>query len=127
MTGQVKEDVLSRFAELGVRIDEGILRFDPVLFESRELIKCETKFSFYSLRNELTSLSLPPGSFAFTVCQTPIVYQHSDRSAIVVHRGDDQQTREGSLQLTRAETMSLFSRDGAVTQIDVLFNTDTSH
>ena len=34
MTGQVKEDILSRFGELGVTVKNGQLSFDPVLLLS---------------------------------------------------------------------------------------------
>ena len=36
MTGQVKEDILSRFGELGVRVSDGTLGFDPTILHVNE-------------------------------------------------------------------------------------------
>ena len=37
MTGQVKEEILTRWGELGVRFEAGRVRFDPVLLDAAEL------------------------------------------------------------------------------------------
>lgn len=37
MTGQVKEEILTRWGELGVRFEGGRVRFDPVLLDRREI------------------------------------------------------------------------------------------
>ncbi len=38
MTGQVKEEILTRFGELGVRVEAGAVRFAPVLLHAREFL-----------------------------------------------------------------------------------------
>ena len=38
MTGQVKEDVLARWGELGIVIEEGCLQFSPVLLRTSEFV-----------------------------------------------------------------------------------------
>ena len=121
MTGQVKEDILCRFIEIGVRIDDGIMHFDPVLFQSSELLRDAAEFTYFDRTDRPVSLLLSAGSFAFTICQTPIIYRRSDANRIVIHRGDDCTTRDGSLALTREETKSLFARDGEVTKIEIHF------
>ncbi|MDH4053451.1 MAG: hypothetical protein OEU93_17935, partial [Rubrivivax sp.] len=37
MTGQVKEEILTRWGELGLRVRDGRVRFDPVLLDESEL------------------------------------------------------------------------------------------
>jgi hypothetical protein len=37
MTGQVKEEILTRWGELGLRVADGRVRFDPVLLDEAEL------------------------------------------------------------------------------------------
>jgi hypothetical protein len=37
MTGQVKEEVLTRWGELGLRAKGGLVHFDPVLLDAAEL------------------------------------------------------------------------------------------
>ena len=56
MTGQVKEDIISRFGELGVRIKNGKLQFNPILLKKDEFLEAENdsryKFAFlYVLSN----------------------------------------------------------------------------
>ena len=46
MTGQVKEDVLSRFGELGVVVSEGKLGFNPRLLRKNEFLQ-ESKLFHY--------------------------------------------------------------------------------
>ena len=37
MTGQVKEEILTRWGELGLRVRDGRVHFDPVLLDAAEL------------------------------------------------------------------------------------------
>ena len=37
MTGQVKEEILTRWGELGLRFEAGMIRFDPVLLDLAEV------------------------------------------------------------------------------------------
>jgi hypothetical protein len=37
MTGQVKEEIITRWGELGIRFEAGLIRFDPVLLDIREV------------------------------------------------------------------------------------------
>jgi hypothetical protein len=37
MTGQVKEEILTRWGELGLRVRQGRVRFDPVLLDAVEI------------------------------------------------------------------------------------------
>tara|TARA_R110002049_G_scaffold4601_5_gene32671 strand:- start:930611 stop:934075 length:3465 start_codon:yes stop_codon:yes gene_type:complete len=121
MTGQVKEDILCRFTELGVRVEDGILAFDPVLFEPHERLQEPAEFTYCDLNGELASLSLPAGSFAFTLCQTPIIYQQGPHNEIVISGQDWVQVRRGPLELTRGETKSLHSRNHEIRKIEVFF------
>jgi hypothetical protein len=37
MTGQVKEEIITRWGELGIRFEAGLIRFDPVLIDIGEI------------------------------------------------------------------------------------------
>ena len=78
MTGQVKEDILSRLAELGVRVSNAQIRFEPGMFEACELLANDSTLQFVNLDDEFVEVPLPAGSFAFTLCQTPIVYHQAN-------------------------------------------------
>ncbi|HAD59808.1 MAG TPA: hypothetical protein DCG12_11240, partial [Planctomycetaceae bacterium] len=52
MTGQVKEDLLSRFAEIGAHVNDGTLRFRFELFDTDELLTEARDFTYYNVAGE---------------------------------------------------------------------------
>jgi hypothetical protein len=118
MTGQVKEDLLSRFGELGVRVEGGKLRFEPTIMRAQEFLTEAKVFSYLNVEGEGEELALEAGSLAFTVCQVPVVYVKSDVAAMVVR------TKEGDVKLAGTEldphwSSKLFQRTGEIKSIEV--------
>ena len=74
MTGQVKEDILVRWGELGIRIEGGCLSFKPRLLRTREFLTEPGTLNFHGLDGIDHCTELEPGQLAFTFCQVPIVY-----------------------------------------------------
>jgi hypothetical protein len=119
MTGQVKEDILCRWGELGVRVMEGRIVIDPILLRSSEFIADARRFEYVGLDNSLHTIDLTPGSLAFTYCQTPFIYRQSPRPAIGVVRADGSIARvEGNI-IDRDTSAAIFMRSGAVRRVDV--------
>jgi len=75
MTGQVKEEILTRLGELGVAVDNGAIRFRPSLLDADELLERPADFRFFDIHGTRRSIALEAGSLAFTYCQVPVVYQ----------------------------------------------------
>jgi len=71
MTGQVKEDLISRLGELGVAVENGRLGFRRYLVSRGEFLQKAQWFHFYDLDGQQRSLDLDPGTLAFTTCQVP--------------------------------------------------------
>jgi hypothetical protein len=118
MTGQVKEDVLSRIAEIGVRIREGIVVFDPSLFEGTEFLTTVANFSYEDMDGNPVEIQLAPGCFAFTLCQVPVIYQLGEKTELQVFRkGDPEPVSRDCNQLTAAESHSIFMRDKSLEKI----------
>ena len=122
MTGQVKEDILSRFAEIGVRIQNGQLGFDPCMLEVCELLDDDSKIQFVNRQDEFVEIVLPAGSFAFTLCQTPVVYHQATEAKLVVSAMGEEPVGRCDLLLTQNETKNIFSRTGAISRVDVFYN-----
>ena len=74
MTGQVKEEILCRFLELGVKVQSGRLAFAPRLLRDEDFLAAPGTFSFLDKSGKWESLAVPAGSLAFTICQTPVLY-----------------------------------------------------
>ena len=112
MTGQVKEDILSRLAELGVGIEGGRLRFAPRLLQAEELLRADADFAYVDLDGAPATLRLRPGELAFTYCQVPVVYAAGAEAAYVAELRDGGR-REGAGELLDPElSAAVFLRTG---------------
>ena len=120
MTGQVKEDILARFYELGLRIDGGGVSFDPSLMRAEELLKDDSTFEYLNVDLNWLTVPLRSGQFAFTVCQVPVIYNNGDARELTVVTGDGNITRS-DLKLSPTESSRLFSRDSFVKRIEITF------
>ena len=122
MTGQVKEDILARLFEIGIRIREGVIVFDPWFFESSEFLTTSSSFKYTDALGKPVELHLAPGSFAFTFCQVPIVFRMGEQTELrIFDREKDQCTSRNCNQLTVAESRSVFLRDGTISLIEFAF------
>jgi hypothetical protein len=68
MTGQVKEEILTRWGELGLRIEHGCVRIHPVLLDQAEIA--------------------PGGELRFTWRGVPYIYRRASQARIRVQRAD---------------------------------------
>lgn len=120
MTGQVKEDLLVRFAELGIRYHCGQVSFAPQLLRNEEFLLEPALFQFWDQLHRVQALELPAHSLAFTLCQVPIVYQRSNASCgITIHWRNGDITQRPERELTIDESQSLFLRSGEIKSIEV--------
>lgn len=117
MTGQVKEDVLSRYLELGVLISDGAIQFEPSLLRSSEFTTEETIFRYISLDGMEASESLPPGHLAFTLCQVPVIYRLGQTDCIEVWRTEGEDQTLPGKELPKALSSSLMRREGQIEKL----------
>ena len=88
MTGEVKEEILTRMGELGARVREGRLQFRPLLLRKGEFLRSKAVFEAIDVGGERVSIALPPGTLAFTYCQVPVVYHLAEEPRIEWTRAD---------------------------------------
>jgi hypothetical protein len=120
MTGQVKEEILTRFGELGVRVQDGIVRFDPVLLKRIEFLHEPGTYRFFDLDGVPRSLDVPAGALAFSCCQVPVVYLLTRGEGwIRVITGDAVATERGGSRLDAADSHALLARQGGISRIEV--------
>ncbi|MCP3998958.1 MAG: hypothetical protein GY722_28430 [bacterium] len=118
MTGQVKEEILTRWGELGLRVAGGQLSFDPILLRSGEFLQEGTAWSYYDITGAQQTIDLPPQSLGFTYCQVPIIYKLGD-PGIIVTRVDGSQDRVSGATLDHETSDAVFRRLGTVARIEV--------
>jgi len=119
MTGQVKEDILSRFGELGVQVEKGAIHFKPSLLKADEFLNSEAEFNYYTVLGKKNNIPLDKGTLAFTYCQVPVLYKKGATSSINIgFTSEESLTIEGS-SLTPEISSQLFNRTNEVQQIEV--------
>lgn len=119
MTGQVKEDVLSRFGELGVFVKEGKIAFNPRLLNANEFLKESKIFNYTSINKASESITLNPGTLCFTYCQVPVIYKLANKESIQIFFNDETQDVYEGLGLNFQTSKSIFEREGHIKQIIV--------
>jgi len=122
MTGQVKEDILVRLAELGVFVENGKLIFNPVLLRKEKFSKPEQINEFRNIRGDSKKIKLSEGQLAFTCCQTPVVYSLSEAESITVYYADGRKEKIAGKTLSREISSMLFIRSGEIEKVEVFIN-----
>ncbi|MEO0323562.1 MAG: hypothetical protein AAF447_11440 [Myxococcota bacterium] len=120
MTGQVKEELLTRLGEVGVRIDAGSLTFDPALMRKAELLSAPGVMRYCDVRGGAATVEVPAGGMAYTFAQTPVVISTEEGDArIRVHRRDGTSEEVPGLDLGAERSQHIFARDGVVRSLEV--------
>ena len=119
MTGQVKEDIISRFGELGVFVLNGVLYFNPCLLRKDEFTKEGRMFHYVTINKEHETFAPLPGSLCFTFCQVPIIYRLADENHLEIEKKDGMLIKENSLQLDLKTSSEIFNRTGEISKITV--------
>lgn len=97
MTGQVKEDIISRFFELGLHVVNGEIHIQTTMFRPEEFLN---------------------GELRFTYCQTPFVYRLADTEGIDIELSDGTITH-CVLCITHSLARHIFARDNQIKQVIV--------
>ena len=120
MTGQVKEEILTRFGELGVTIANGVLAFRPTLLRAAEFTAAPGGFACLAADGTEMPLPLPAGALAFTFCSVPVIYLRGSGDARVGVHFTDGTGREfpGSV-LDAATSAEVFARTGRIARLEV--------
>jgi hypothetical protein len=122
MTGQVKEDILSRFGELGVFVANGSLYFNPCLLRKDEFTSEERIFRYVTINKEFKTFEPMPGSLCFTICQVPIIYRLSTKSYMEIEHQNGSFSNYETLYLDKETSTHIFSRTGEITKITIFIN-----
>lgn len=122
LTGQVKEDVISRLGELGVQVNDGQLCFDFSLFNSEEILDNNSDLEFYNLEGEWQRITLKPGQWGLTFCQVPLIVSLSEHNTVSLTLGDGRKVETGGLSVDKDYSKEIFHRSGEVRLIEVSIN-----
>jgi len=119
MTGQVKEDVLNRWAELGVKVKEGQIHFEPLFLSDNEYLIDKGQFEYFTLKGSNEVVDIQKGELAFTYCQTLIVYRQGKGAAIELHYADGKKKKVEGQSLNTEDSDEIFTRSGNIKRLTV--------
>jgi len=112
MTGQVKEDIISRFFELGVLVKNGHLEFNPVILNQEEFINPSA--------SSVTPFSHP--YLKFTYCTVPVIYIWDNQPGIELTYQHSENKLITEYRLGVEDSKAVFGRTGEIEQIIVHLN-----
>lgn len=111
MTGQVKEEIITRLDELGVRIDGACARFAIDEVACAEFLEKDSVFE---------KIPVGAGELAFTFCGVPVIYRRQAAAArIEVLLTDGTKLNFDGDKLPHECSRELFGRTGKILRIDV--------
>lgn len=119
MTGQVKEDVISRLTELGVSIKDGKLCFEPVLLRKAEFLTQAAEAKYYSKHAEPSFLALEPNQLFFTYCHVPIIYELGNSAGIRIETIEPKTIYFEGNTLDDNWSKTVFERNGKIKSMTV--------
>jgi hypothetical protein len=119
MTGQVKEDLLSRFGELGVFVEKGKIIFKPRLLKTSEFLDEPKVFEYININGEKQQLNIDKNQLCFTYCQVPIIYSLSNDNSVEVIFNDESNIVFDSLSLDGSTSSEMFDRSNKINHIKV--------
>ncbi len=117
MTGSVKEEILTRFGELGIIVSDGIVSFSPTLLKIDEFLGESVSFNYYDTKNNKKTIEVNIDELAFTWGQIPIIYKLSldGNELIQVFKVDGEIIQKDCNNLNTSN--DIFSRNGKIEKI----------
>jgi hypothetical protein len=119
MTGQVKEEVITRLMELGVSVSQGAICFRPFILRKSEFLSSSANLSFFDISGEQQSVALAAGQLGFTYCQVPVVYSLAKQTSIVVSYADGSEKAIAGDAIDAETSLSIFDKTGEVVSVKV--------
>ncbi|MGE0078820.1 MAG: hypothetical protein AB7S48_13250 [Bacteroidales bacterium] len=102
MTGQVKEDIISRFLELGISVKNGQIVINPYMLNPKEFHKSNNHSAPW---------------LTVTYCSTPFAYILSKEIGINVEYSDGKAISINSYTLPKDISQSVFTRDKKIAKV----------
>ena len=119
MTGQVKEDIICRFGELGLRVFDGKISFDPSILRKDEFNLTESVFKYVDYNSKIKLMNLNKNTLAFSICQVPVIYHLSKSEEIEITFVNGDSKRISGNEIDEINSKKIFERNNEIEKIDV--------
>ena len=125
MTGQVKEDVICRFRDMGIYLSEGMIHFLPSMMNGGSFTTEDANIDFVNLDGKNTIYHIPKDSIFFSICQIPIICTLGDSTSMAIHLHDNSIESIHGLCIDAQYSRSIFARDGLIRMIRITIHTNS--
>ena len=119
MTGQVKEEVITRLMELGLSVTAGTICFKPFILRKSEFLSASDSLSYFDIAGDQQLVDLQAGQLGFTYCQVPVVYSLADETSIVISFADGSEKSISGDTVDAETSLAIFDKTGEVAKINV--------
>ena len=119
MTGQVKEEVITRLMELGLSVSGGAICFRPFILRKSEFLSSSDSLSYFDIAGDQRSVDLQAGQLGFTYCQVPVVYGLAEETSIVISFADGSEKVISGDSIDTETSLAIFDKTGEVVKINV--------
>lgn len=103
MTGQVKEDIISRWMELGISIKEGRVFFSRGMMQPGDITDTKEK------------------SVSYTFCSVPVFYSKGTEDKVIVYDHQGEGLIQQGMSLDKETSQEIFNRSGRIQSIHVRY------
>lgn len=114
MTGQVKEEVITRLAETGIRILEGKISIDETLIDENEFHREVVKWQVTGCNGNKQNITLSAGSFGATFCQTPYIVKKGKEKSVTINFTDSSKESYKGTTVPEKISQTIYRRTGEV-------------
>ncbi|MBN1340771.1 MAG: hypothetical protein JXA03_15690 [Bacteroidales bacterium] len=121
LTGQVKEDFISRLIEMGIHIREGMITFNTSLLNHEELLDHPAEFGYFTLDGNERRIELKQNQLAYTFCLTPIICTRTDKEEVTINYSNGGKSIIAGRTIDFETSSQIFKRTGAIELIEVSF------
>ena len=126
MTGQVKEEIITRMGELGCRVKNQKLILYPKLLKKSEFLKKGLIFSHVDIERKMRREKLKPNQLGFTYCQVPIIYELTNKKSNILIQYKNKKTKAiKSVEIPKSDSIEIFNRSGNIQKITAFHSTST--
>lgn len=124
LTGQVKEDILCRWGELGVKVDQGRILLEPLLLRKEEFLDKPQEFIYCDAAGQDRRCLLPAKSIGFTLCQTLFVYELGEKDSLTIVWKNGMKRVHAKTEIDMASSRAIFQRTGMIERLEVVLGMD---
>jgi hypothetical protein len=119
MTGQVKEEVITRLMEMGLSVSGGSILFKPFILRKSEFLSSADSLSYFDIAGNHQSVELQAGQLGFTYCQIPVIYSLADETSIIITFANGTEKAIAGDTIDAQTSLAIFDKTGEVVKIYV--------